>query len=414
MTGAQGSVFTSSNERSASPVHSDIGVIALVLERWGPHWTSRHQILMRLAQYFHVLWLNPALEWRESIRRFPRLSPPQPADLPRLPPAFTIHDSASWLPVVYRPAWLGDRLARARLRRARAVLEQRGCTRVVLYLWHPSLAPALDQVSHDLSCYHIYDEYSHAEVEQPLDPAEVRLIQSVDQVFIASPLVFERKGVFNPHSLWVSNGVEFAAFSTPVPEPADLAPIPRPRLGYAGFIKKQLDWQLIAMLARRRPEWSFVFVGARRQQPELPALLEEVSALPNVHFLGEKTAIELAHYPQHFDVCIMPYCVDGYTKYIYPLKLHEYLASGRPAVGTRLPVLEAVGDVVGLASGPEEWERAIEQALRPEAGSVERRAARQQRAMQHDWSRITARIAEAISTRLADLRSGREIARAGV
>ncbi|MBX6330715.1 MAG: glycosyltransferase [Gemmatimonadaceae bacterium] len=383
--------------RGGAPRHPDVGIIALPIDVWGPHWTSRHQVLTRLAEHFHVLWLNPAREWRDVIRR-PRVPPEAPP--PEGIPSFVVRDPSPWHPVVYRPAWLGDRLARARLAAARAALLRRGCTRIVLYLWHPDMAPALGQLSYDLSCYHIYDEYSHAEVEQPLDPREVQLIRSVDQLFVASKKVLERKGSLNPHSLWVSNGVEYAAFSTPHPEPEDLAGIPHPRIGYAGFIKKQLDWPLLLDLATRHPEWSWVFVGAQRPHPEIAPLLERMRALSNVHFLGAKPTHVLARYPQHFDVCIMPYRVDDYTKYIYPLKLHEYLASGRPTVGTRLPVLEDAEGLVALARTLDEWERGIAEALSPAASAPERVAARQARAREHDWSRITATIAATIAERL--------------
>ena len=68
---------------------------------------------------------------------------------------------------------------------------------------------------------------------------------------------------------------------------------------------------------------------------ELLSVLAELEEQPNVHFLGAKTPEELVGYPAHFDACIMPYRMDDYTKYIYPLKLHEYLASGRPVVASR-------------------------------------------------------------------------------
>ena len=81
-----------------------------------------------------------------------------------------------------------------------------------------------------------------------------------------------------------------------------------------------------------------------------------------MHFLGASLTLELTPYPQHFQVCIMPYRIDGYTKYIYPLKLHEYLASGRPVVASRIPSLQGLEDVC-LATTREEWSSAIQQAL---------------------------------------------------
>jgi glycosyltransferase involved in cell wall biosynthesis len=290
--------------------------------------------------------------------------------------------------------------AQMRLNAARNALRRRGCTRIVLYLWHVSFAAARDMVAHDLSLYHIYDEYSNAEVEQPLDPVEARLIRAVDQVITVSPTMFERKGGLNPHTIRLTNGVEFDAFATPSPEPMDLAGIPRPRVGYAGYIKKQLDWTLLCELATRHPEWSFVFVGAMRPHPEIVPMLERMEALPNVHFLGAKTTAELAHYPQHFDLCLMPYRVNDYSKYIYPLKLHEYLASGRPAVSVPIPAVAEVQDVVTVADGVEEWEQAIARELAPGADTPARRAARQAVARRHDWDTIVDQIAQLIIERM--------------
>ena len=41
----------------------------------------------------------------------------------------------------------------------------------------------------------------------------------------------------------------------PLPEPADLAPIPRPRIGYSGWIKPELDWDLLDGVAGDCPEY---------------------------------------------------------------------------------------------------------------------------------------------------------------
>ena len=100
-----------------------------------------------------------------------------------------------------------------------------------------------------------------------------------------------------------------------------------------GLIKKQLDLQLLDALARRHPTWSFVFVGPRRHEDKVGTLIQRLADLPNVHFLGEKPVSELPSYTQHIDVCTLCYKVDDYTKFIYPLKLHESLASGQPGVG---------------------------------------------------------------------------------
>jgi glycosyltransferase involved in cell wall biosynthesis len=381
-----------------APLYPDVGVLALVMEPYGPQWLSRQQVLTRLARYFHVLWMNPAPEWRSAIHNRRILA--RETRIAGLPESFVVYDPPAWLPVVYKPSWLGEAMTRARLRAASAALARRGCRKILLYIWHVNFAGARELVPHDVSCYHIYDEYSDAEVEQPLAPREERLIRSVDQVITVSPMMFERKGRLNSNSLQVTNGVTYEAFATPSAEPADLAGIPHPRLGYSGYLKKQLDWKLLLALATRHPEWSFVFVGETRPHAEIRQLLEEMKALPNVHFLGAKPSTEMARYPQHFDVCLMPYRMNDYSKYIFPLKLYEYLAGGRPALSIPLPSLAGLGQLVPVATGVEEWESAIARLLEPGADTAERREERQAEARRHDWNVIVDEIAHALLRRL--------------
>jgi len=130
-------------------------------------------------------------------------------------------------------------------------------------------------------------------------------------------------------------------------------------------------------------------------------MIETLSRRPNVHFLGAKSSAELAQYPQHFDVCTMPYVVDGYTDNIYPLKLHEYLACGRPVVGTPIRSLKDFSQVIiGLASGLEEWSAALSAGLALQSASSAAASARQAVASQYDWSVLIHRIAATICAQL--------------
>jgi glycosyltransferase involved in cell wall biosynthesis len=361
-------------------------------------WQPRHHVLSRLARYFHVVWMNPPHEWRDLPRRRYNAV----ADVARPPdiPGFSVYTPEAWLPKSYRPSWLVKRTIEERLSRGRRLLTSRGCKKIILYLSRPDFEPELRMGLFDLSCYHIDDEFSFSEVELPLDETEVRVIRSVDQVFLHSPGLLERKGSLNPHSEFIPNGVDYLAYSTPLSEPADLAPIPRPRIGYTGYIKSQLDWALIDQLTQRHSKWSFVFVGPHSAYLDRPDLVQRVFRYPNVHFLGAKSFQDLAAYPQHFDVCIMPYKANFYTQYIYPLKLHEYLASGRPTVGTRIRSLEDLADWVTLASDIDEWSGAIAAGLAPSANSPSSRAARQTVAQRHDWEILVAKIAKILAGRI--------------
>ena len=375
-----------------------IGLIALVPDEWEGVWMPRHQIISRLAGSFDVIWVTPPEDWREywlpGRSRFL-----EPQRFVQIGPAFTVMQSGRRWPQIFWPAWLRNRVTSRRLRAARRYLIQRGARQIVLYLWQPGFAAAIDLVQHDASCYHIDDEYSFSDVELPNSREEIELIRRVDQVIVHSTRLMEKKGAINPNTALVPNGVDFKAFATPRAEPADLACVPRPRIGYIGVIKKQLDLALLVRLARARRDWSFVMVGPIANIGVKQPLLADLQALSNVHFLGKKPLSALSAYTQHMDVCLMCYEANDYTKYIYPLKLHEYLASGRPAVATPIDSVVEHSDVVALARSDSEWITAVEQALAQEGES--QRCARQERARAYDWATLAGRVADLILARVA-------------
>jgi len=348
---------------------------------------------------FIVVWLGPARGWRELW--FDQPSRNRKTQLVYADgPGFTIYNRAKWLPEVYRFPRLDRYIGQQQLRQAQQILRENGSAKILLYLWRPEFEPAINLIEHNLSIYHIDDEYSFSSVEQPVSEDERQLIAKVGQVFIHSPALMEKKRKFNPHTAFVPNGVDYEAYVNPIVEPGDLTPIPHPRIGYTGWLKKQLDWSLLRQLARQHSQWSFIFVGPMRHRSELQSVIQDLSCLRNVYFLGAKSSQQLAEYPQHFDVCIMPYLIDDYTKYIYPLKLHEYLASGRPVVASPIRTLEDFVGVVKLARRPDEWSEAIGNSLLPATNSLELVAKRRSVARKFDWNTLVRRIAGELCERL--------------
>jgi hypothetical protein len=150
-----------------------------------------------------------------------------------------------------------------------------------------------------------------------LDPLEVRLIRSVGQVFIHSPSMTEKKGGLNPNTELVPNGVDYQKYATPVQEPVDLRGVPHPRIGYAGHLKRMLDWALLLELSSRHPEWSFVFLGHIDDHAEITRMLAELSRRPNLYMLGEKPT---EWYRVMCSISTSASCpIVLMTEYIYPL-----------------------------------------------------------------------------------------------
>ena len=382
-----------------TPYFPDVGVIGLVRDDWGGIWQPRHHVLARLARYFNVVWFSPIREWRQLSRR---TSPPVgelglPAEARA---SFSIYNQRIRLPKRYMLRRLALLIDRYHLHRARLDLCNRGAQKIILYVWRPRLGSALDLIDHDLSAYHIDDEYTFSRDEKPLDQAEARLISRVDQVFIHSPALLQKKGNLNSHTLFVPNGVDYRAFATPVLEPTDLKPIPYPRIGYVGRIDWRLNFSLLVNLAKQHPNWAFVMVGPCAHLRDRSEIVKKLTQLPNVHFLGRKAVQELPAYTQHLDVCMMPYEVNGFTKFMFPMKLHEYLATGRPVVASPICTLQDFGDVITLAKTDAEWSAGIENSLSPSANSGEQVEFRQRVARNYDWDMLVRLIARTVCERL--------------
>src|SRR5256714_23916 len=154
-----------------------------------------------------------------------------------------------------------------------------------------------------------------------------------------------------------------------------------PMIGYVGAITNHINHDLLAAMARLRPLWSWVFVGPRHVS------LRCLKDLPNVHFLGQQPHPSLVNFIREFDVCIIPYQINSYTATVFPTKLNDNLAVGKPVVSTNLPAVCKFNEqhkVLAISDElPDNFLRAVESAL-SEAGepaSARRRAA----AAHGDW-----------------------------
>ncbi|MEJ0038448.1 MAG: glycosyltransferase [Gammaproteobacteria bacterium] len=156
----------------------------------------------------------------------------------------------------------------------------------------------------------------------------------------------------------LQHGVDLELFSKEAADThAVLAGIPGPRAGYFGLFNERNDIELIAALARRMPDLSFVFTGP------VTTDTSALKAFPNVHFTGAIPYRELPRLIAGLDVLFIPYLVNDFTDSISPLKLKEYLATGRPVVTTPMAEAMPLAEHMAIAKGAQEWESALREAL---------------------------------------------------
>ena len=90
-------------------------------------------------------------------------------------------------------------------------------------------------------------------------------------------------------------------------------------------------------------------------------------------FAGPRPYETLPQWAAAFDVAIYAHQVNRQTKHSNPLKLREYLATGKPVVSVITPETAAFAEVVYLADSPEAYLAAIETALSEETPELRRK-----------------------------------------
>ncbi|PYT29142.1 MAG: hypothetical protein DMG57_12670 [Acidobacteria bacterium] len=320
--------------RSADYPLSGQSIVCFAGEDWWYHHPhSKNHILKRLARHNRVLFVNsitmglPSIgnadffqKIRRKLRSYLRWLRKAPEGL--------------WVMTPINVPLYGSPAIRA-LNRLLLVLQLR-LVMFILNLRHPilwvAIPTAVDVVSSlgaKLLVYQVSDKYDVNE-DSALSRAVIRdmdsrLKQRAAVVMYSGRKLYEEAEI--RHRYFLEQAVDYERFANLPPEtPADIAAIPRPVLGYVGAADwYTMDVPLIEHVARKRPDWHWVFIGGKSNVLQLSG--------PNIHFLGPKPYSELPRYYRHIDVCVLPWNQkNAFTSYGSAIKVREYLATGKPVV----------------------------------------------------------------------------------
>ena len=159
-----------------------------------------------------------------------------------------------------------------------------------------------------------------------------------------------------------------------------------PIIGYCGIANMgRIDGDVLDILLNQRPNWQFVFVG-----PAHAHFVERYSTCHNVHILAPVAYQDLPCYMQYFDVAIVPFQDNENTKGNDLLKLHDYLAMGKPVVSTNIGGAVDLKEAIRIAQDPQDFLKSIEELL-VNRHSEDFVAQRKRLAMKNSWG---TRIAE--------------------
>jgi protoporphyrinogen oxidase/glycosyltransferase involved in cell wall biosynthesis len=314
--------------------------------RWNFVYQRPQQLLSRLAQFYHVVFVEEPV-WDAGPSRL---------DLSTPAPNVTVCQPRT---SVQAPGFHDDQLAALQ-----PLLSQiTPADDPIVWFYTPMALPLLPALHAGLVVYDCMDELAaFKNAPKQLLQRETALLARADLVFAGGPSLFEAKRSRHANAHCFASSVDTVHFEQALDRhnghPAQ-AEIGRPRLGYYGVIDERFDPVLVAALADAHAHWQIVLVG--------PILKIDPASLPqrqNIHYLGQQLYQALPHFLAGWDVCLLPFAKNESTRFISPTKVLEYMAAELPIVSTSIAdVAVPYGDIVTIADTPELFVAACEAAL---------------------------------------------------
>lgn len=256
---------------------------------------------------------------------------------------------------------------------------------LVLWTYTPHSADFVGRLGARAAVYSCVDDFASAKGlvnPRAISRMEQRLIRSVDLLIVTSPALYDSKKEGARRIKLIPNGVDVEHFSkaadTSLPVAEEISHLPHPIVGYVGRINYWIDTKLLGRIAREHPEWSVVLVGPVDQLADMAPF----KGLANVHVTGRVAYDSIPDYLRAFDVCVNPYVLDGVAEHASPLKLYEYVASGKPVVSVDMPAARQFDGLIEISSNADEFSSLVARLLeQPNSNAAQRMAA----ARKHTW-----------------------------
>lgn len=241
------------------------------------------------------------------------------------------------------------------------------------------------KLNEKLTCFDILDRYPKHQL------LEEKLLKKADIVFCTSKILLEEKKKFNKNIYLNENACEFRHFN----KKSTFNPLGKiinnnnPIIGFVGSLYEWVDIDILEYIASIKSNLNLVLIGPYKN------IFCKLNTYKNVYLLGRIPYESLPDYINKFDVCVIPFKVTNETDYINPVKMYEYLATGKPIVSTNLPEVRQYSDVIYIAEDKEDFVKKIELALKENNEELCRR--RIQIAKENSWDKRVDDILEIIN-----------------
>jgi len=375
-------------------------IVCLASQDFDDLWTRKQRWMTWLAKHNRVFWVNMQLHAATYVRQFSQARTRAAGTVRQIGEQLWVYTPPVTIPGFQMSANI-CRIHNAALNRAlRTELRRFGFTRNMLWLYTPYNAYQIGRLDDTFRVYECVDDFAAARGfirAKVVNRLESDTLRQTDAVIVTSKTLQQKLENRAERLLVSHNAADYDHFhrstDEALPIANDLRDIEGPVIGFLGSVAYWVDVELIATLAHTRPDWTFVLVGPVRTS------IGVLTGLPNVRIIGHRPYESLPRYLKRFDVCLNPYKPDAVAEGASPLKLYEYLASGKPVVSSDMPEAHRFPDLVSIAATPERMVVIIERALGED--SAARRRQQLKIAAKHSWTSRFSDVEEWISPMLS-------------
>lgn len=339
---------------------------------WDDNPTSKKHIMVELAMYNRVIYIETTGTRNATLR-----------DLPRIAKRFIAWAGGhrkidrgkknlyvySPLSIPFYDSAIIRRINKVILNFAfRKLVKNFALKDIIAWAYTPNAVEYIDCIRPSTIVYHCVDKWSTYEAGKRTEflQMEKRLFAIADIVFVTSELLIQDVKPYNNNIHLIPNAADAEHFlkvdddSLKIPD--DISNIKKPIIGLVGAIASWVDFGLLKHIALKRPDWSIVLIGDVHSRTDATKVAE-LKKIKNIHFLGRKRYEDLPSYYKSFDVCIVPFILNEHIRYSDPTKIYEYMAVGRPIVATEFTAAKKCSNVIGIAKDKNDFLKRIEEAL---------------------------------------------------
>lgn len=343
----------------------DRPLLLVFSDDWGRHPSSCQHLVSQLLDRYRVVWVNtigmrtPSIDFATLKRGTEKLLQwfQGRKAAAKLPEGLTILNPRMW-PWFTRPR--DRKLNRYLLKRAlQGIVSATAPTTAITTI--PIVADLVGELDIGRWVYYCVDDFSvwPGLDQQTLRAMETKLIERVDSIVAVSDTLRDRIQSAGRSSDLLTHGVDidFWRQGRNTQLPLSVGELQRPLITFWGVIDRRMDTSFVRHLAGHLSGGTILLVGPT-QDPD-PELL----SLPHVQLLPPMAFDDLPALAKSSSVLIMPYVDADVTRAMQPLKLKEYLATGKPVVVRDLPSTQAWQHCLDLARTPNEFSQLVRTRL---------------------------------------------------